>query len=733
MQPNAPITLEGKIERVTYRNKDSHYMIARFRPSGQSAVITVLGHIPEPGPGESLRLSGCWQTHPRYGQQFNVSGFELLLPTGVEEIRESLRSGLIKGIGARTAQRLIDHFKAETLAIIEKEPDRLAEVRGIGLETARRIGTAWQTHHQVRALMLFLQAKELQSVHAMRIYKQYGADALEIVRNHPERVAADIPRVGFHIYVALVRHCEPPMDEVKHALACIQFLLTEASEEGHMYIPRDKLVERCTTAFDLDYHAVREALEVSAEEERIVICPRAPDSPVYLHALHAAEQRIAQRLRAMLCIPVPVPSIDTHSIMAAVVKRLAIQLSEAQMAVVQSVFSGRVVIVTGGPGTGKTTLIRAIAAVFEAMGKTFLLAAPTGRAARRMAEVTGRPAATLHKLLGYNLVEACFERNRDDPLDTQALVVDEVSMIDALLMGSMLEALPLQACLIMVGDVFQLPSVGPGNVLADLIASERVCTFELQEVFRQAAQSPIIANAHRVRHGQMPELMPVANDAPLTPFAFIERNGLDDVARTIVDLCTRRIPDQLGVDGTSDVQVLTPMHKSVVGTVHLNRLLQKTLNPHAVLDAPFGGRFYLNDKVMHLRNNYQKEVFNGQIGTVQSLDHEKGRLIVAYEGRTVIYDEADLDELTLAYAISVHKSQGSEYPIIVLPLVTQHYVMLQRNLLYTALTRARQMVVLIGSTKAVRVAVQADQPRRRQSLLAWRIIDGDQFQPVPGR
>jgi exodeoxyribonuclease V alpha subunit len=727
VQPNAPITLEGQIERITYRSADSHYMIARFRPSGHSAVITVLGHIPEPSPGESLRLSGCWQTHPRYGQQFNISGFELLLPAGVEQIRRYLASGLIKGIGPKTAERLLCHFQADTLDIIEKEPDRLAEVRGIGLETARRIGAAWQAHHQVRALMQVLQANGVQSVHAMRIYKQYGPDALDIIRNHPDRLAIDIPRVGFHIYAALVRQCAQPFDEVRHACVCIRFILDEATEEGHTFVPRDILVERCATAFDLDYHAVREALEQSVVEERIVICPQAPGSPVYLQPLYAAEQRIARRLRAMLSIAAPPPSIDPRQIMATVVKRLAIQLSEAQMAVVQSVFNSRVVIITGGPGTGKTTLIRAIAAVFEAMGKTFLLAAPTGRAARRMAEVTGRPAATLHKLLGYNLAEACFERDQDDPLDTQALVVDEVSMIDTLLMASMLDALPLQACLILVGDVFQLPSVGPGNVLADLIASERVCTFELQEVFRQAAQSPIIANAHRVRQGLLPELMPIAHEAPLTPFAFIERNGLDDVARTIVELCTRRIPDQLGMDGTCDVQVLTPMHKSVVGTVHLNRLLQKTLNPHAGLDAPFGGRFFLKDKVMHLRNNYQKEVFNGEIGTVESLERGESRLVVAYDGRTVIYDEADLDELTLAYAISVHKSQGSEYPIIVLPLVTQHYVMLQRNLLYTALTRARQMVVLVGSAKAVRVAVQADQPGRRQSLLQWRIINGDQL------
>jgi exodeoxyribonuclease V alpha subunit len=407
--------------------------------------------------------------------------------------------------------------------------------------------------------------------------------------------------------------------------------------------------------------------------------------------------------------------------METVVRRMAIQLSEAQLNVLESVFRHRCVIITGGPGTGKTTLIRAIAAIFEAVGRSCLLAAPTGRAARRMAEVTGRTAATLHKLLGYNLAEGCFERDQDDPLDTQALIVDEASMVDAVLMAHLIQALPLQASLILVGDVFQLPSVGPGNVLGDLIDSGAVRTFMLEDIFRQAASSPIVVNAHRVRHGELPELSTLPPGEQLQPFTFIESGSLEEISRTIIELCVHRIPGQLGLDAVRQVQVLTPMHKSAVGTLQLNSDLQSALNPEAAAGSCLAGRFHVRDKVMHLRNNYRKEVFNGEIGTVSAVDPTEKRLVVDYEGRQVSYEESDLDELTLAYAISVHKSQGSEYPVVILPVVTQHYVMLQRNLLYTALTRARDMVILIGSPKAVRIAVQSDQPRRRLSWLAWRL------------
>jgi exodeoxyribonuclease V alpha subunit len=712
-------TLEGQIERITFRSADSHFLIARLRLPGTSSLVTVLGHIPEPRAGETLRLKGRWRSHPRYGQQFEVLSFEVLLPSGVEEIHRYLGSGVIKGIGPKTTERLIGHFKKDTLAVLENAPHRLTEVPGIGPQKARCMGQAWREHHAVRSLMRFLQDLGIKPAYGARIYKTYGPEALEILRDDPYRVAREIPRWGFYVADAIVRGSDAPVDETERARACLEHLLENAAEEGHTHLPKVELESRCADHFELDFEAVRNALELLSAERRIVVDAAAPDCPVYPEPLFAAETDLARRLQALLSIDLPPVGNDGDEarIAAILVRRMAVRLSEAQMAIVQSALHQRVVIITGGPGTGKTTLVRALAAVFEAIGCSNMLAAPTGRAARRMSEVTGRPAVTLHKLLGFNPAEGQFSRDQDDPLETGAVIVDEASMVDLVLMSQLIKALPYTARLILVGDVFQLPSVGPGMVLADLIASRTIRSFELSEVFRQASQSPIVANAHRVRRGELPLLESLAPDAPLTEFTFVEENDPEKLAQTILRLCVDVIPRQLELDGVRDVQVLTPMHKGPLGTLELNRRLQTALNPNA---AKVNG-FRLHDKVMHLRNNYPKEVFNGEIGTVSRLDPDRGALWVDYEGRQVGYEPADLDELALAYAISVHKSQGSEYPVIILPLVTRHYVMLQRNLLYTALTRARRMVILIGSAKAVRVAVQADAPGRRRSLLAWRL------------
>ena len=717
MPDQQPNVLEGQIERITFRSDETHFMIARFRVASAGNKITVLGHFPETRCGETLRLKGRWSTHPRYGQQFKVATFEVLLPSGIEEIRRYLSSGLIRGIGPAITERLIAHFKADTLNVIEREPLRLAEVRGIGAEKSRLIGRAWQEHNAIRALMQYLQEHDIKPAYGAKLYKTYGPEALDVLRHNPYRIAEDIPRIGFYIADAVVRNSQWPVDEVERSKACLRHLIETEAENGHLFVPKHDLEKRCGDQFELDFHAVRSALEHLVHVRQLVVDHTAPEEPVYLQTLYAAETGIAARLQAVLTIPSETADVNDQRIMETVVQRLAIRLSEAQLKILRCVLKQRLVIVTGGPGTGKTTLIQSIAAVLEAAGRSFILAAPTGRAARRVSEVTGRAASTIHKLLGYNILEGHFEYDQDNPLDLDTLIVDEASMIDLLLMEGLVRALPHRAGLVLVGDVFQLPSVGPGTVLADLIASGIVPAIELKDVFRQAAQSPIVANAHRVRRGDLPHLQALAPDAALQEFTFVEQTHPQKLADTLVSLCCEVIPRQQNMDPIRNVQVLTPMHKGPLGTLELNRRLKAALNP----SPQKGSLYHLNDKVMQLRNNYPKSVFNGEIGMVCRIDGQQKRLWVDFDGRTVLYDEVDLDELTLAYAISVHKSQGSEYPVVILVMATQHYVMLQRNLLYTALTRARKMLILVGSAKAVRVAVQADAPNRRRSLLKWRL------------
>ncbi|MCP4746449.1 MAG: ATP-dependent RecD-like DNA helicase [Desulfobacteraceae bacterium] len=714
-------TLEGRIERITYYSEDTHFTIARFSTAGQSAQVTLLGCLPNVAVGESLRVKGTWQEHPRYGQQFRVKHYEVLLPSDVEQIRHYLSSGMIKGIGPTTAERLVNHFGEQVLEVIEKEPQRLTEVQGIGRQTAEQIQEAWQDQHAVRMLMQFLQDCGVKPDYVARIYKTYGNQALKILKEDPYRAAADLPRVGFFIADAIVRHLKLCVDESQRAGACVLHLLESALEEGHMYIGLEDLRQECDFRFELDYYAIETALVNLANDRQIYIDREAPRSAVYLYTLYKAETGIATRVQAMNCVGVQAATIGTDELMEAVLRRLAVMLSEDQRSAVQSSLQQRVVIITGGPGTGKTTLIRAMSAVFDAVGKEHILAAPTGRAARRVSEITGKQAVTLHRLLGLNISDGSFERNQDNPLETGAVIVDEASMVDTVLMGHLLNAMPLNARLILVGDVSQLPSVGPGTVLADLIDSGRFAVFELRQVFRQVAQSPIIVRAHQVRKGELVELMAWTTDDRMSEFTFIECNCPDDIGPWIVELCSKILPE-MGFDGLQDVQTLTPMHKGVAGTLHLNRLLQDKLNPgRGGGFSVAGNEFRLGDKVMHLRNNYQKEVFNGEIGAICKMDKDHRCLTVNYDGREVIYDEGDLDELTLAYAISVHKSQGSEYPVVILPLAAQHYIMLQRNLLYTALTRAQKFVVLVGSAKAYRVAVTTDKPGHRRSLLSWRL------------
>ncbi|BBO68280.1 ATP-dependent RecD-like DNA helicase [Desulfosarcina alkanivorans] len=724
MTPPSDITLAGRIERVTYYNRENHFTIARLRSDENQRIITIKGTMPDPGVGDAIEVRGRWETHARYGQQLRFTGFRELLPATVDGIGNYLKSGFIKGVGPRLVDRIIGHFKADTLTVIETQPERLTEVAGIGKKIARRIVDAWQSHHAARQLMRFLQKAGVSTAHTARLLREYGSNAIDILCNDPYRVAEDIPRIGFGIADAIVRHADTPVDEMDRARACMFHLFEQAVDQGHAYIARDRLFDRCREDFDVDPETGTAALDHMVQAGELVVASEGDGASaplVFPRGLHQAETVIARRISAMQAIPLAETPPDSRLITREVLERLSITLSVQQEEILSRMLAHKVSVITGGPGTGKTTLIRSITAVMEGLKRRVMLAAPTGRAARRLSEVTGRPAATLHKALGYNLADGRFERTEDDPLAADVVVVDEASMVDTLLMAQLIRAVPITATLILVGDVFQLPSVGPGNVLADLIRSRTIMTFELTEIFRQDELSAIVVNAHRVRNGRPPVIVPPDDPDALSEFYFVEQADPERVVQTVVNLCQREIPRRFRMTPIRDIQVLTPMHRGPVGTLNLNRVLQEALNPTGEQVAVMGSRFRVGDKVIHLRNNYRKEVFNGDIGIVDSIDMENERAEVDYDGRKVAYDFVELDELGLAYAISVHKSQGSEYPAVVIPLLTQHYIMLQRNLLYTALTRAKQLVVMIGTTKALDVALRNDRPRQRRSMLAQRL------------
>ena len=717
-------TLEGELERITYSNPETHYTIAKLKTSKTHNMVTIVGSMPAVKPGQFLKIEGIWETHPKYGQQFKIASYEETLPATISGIKKYLASGIVKGIGPSTAHRMISCFGAKTFEIIEKNPERLVEVDGVGPAKAALIGDAWKNNHAARGVMQLLQNSGVKTAYCAKILKTYGADAVNIIRNDPYRLATDIPGIGFYFADRIALTLGVSRDDTQRVRACIIHVIQQFINEGHVFIFENQLVVQCADLFSLEADITRYSIEKLSADGELVI-ENAPDTSenkiVYLKEIHQAETGISNRIKALLSVPVIPPSIDAERISKEVQKKLAIALSREQIDVLEKILSHRVVIITGGPGTGKTTLIRSVNAIFEALGKRVLLAAPTGRAARRLSEVTRRDAKTIHRLLGVNFKDGLFDKNRDNPLDADAVIIDEASMVDTLLMFHLINAVPMTAALILVGDVFQLPSIGPGNVLSDMIKSARTPIFYLKKIFRQAHKSPIVFNAHRIRQGEFPVFKPLDPTEGLSEFYFIEQDDPNTVVTTILELCTKTIPERFNFDPVHDVQILTPMHKGVIGTTHLNQVLQEVLNPNPVIIETRGSTFKIGDKVMHLKNNYQKEVFNGDIGTIRTVDVKENIFSVDFYGRTVSYDFMEMDDISLAYAISVHKSQGSEYPAVILPIMTQHFVLLQRNLLYTAITRGKKLVILIGTKKALAIALKNDTPKKRLSGLAFRL------------
>ena len=745
-----PETLHGIVERITYHNPTSHYAVARLMPTPppgdtrrqtrtQPGAVTIVGYFPVLGVGESLRILGEWVVHPEYGRQFKVEDHELLVPATAEGIERYLASGAVRGVGPVTARRIVQAFGVDALTVVESSPERLTEVEGIGSVRAETIARAMAEHRDTRDVMIFLQSHGVTPGFAGRIYRHYGRRTVGIIRENPYRLADEVHGIGFRTADRLAARLGVEPISPYRLQAGLRYVLGEASAEGHVYLPRDALVEQTCATLDIDALHVDNALATMADEAGVVIeeAPRTPwpagDDPgfigIYLGHLYEAERGAAACLTTLVA---ECSGLDDPQTIQDEIRRLTAtegqHLSPEQADAVELAFTSGVAVITGGPGTGKTTCINCLLRLFEGQGLRAVLAAPTGRAAKRLTEATGREARTIHRLLEYayspDTLTLHFGRDADDPLDAQAVIIDEVSMVDLPLLNHLLQALRPGTRLVLVGDADQLPPVGPGNALRDIIRSGMVPVATLTHIFRQARESLIVVNAHRVNRGEMPILN--VKDAD---FFFVQRDAPEAILEEIIALCSKRLPARVGLDPMCDIQVITPMRRTLIGVDHLNQELQRVLNPrrsgHPELIQ--GGTTYrLDDKVMQIRNDYEKGVFNGDIGQIVVVDLESGELTVSFPDaagpREVRYARGELEELVLAYAISVHKSQGSEYPAVVMPVSTQHYVMLQRNLLYTGITRARRLVTLVGTRKALGIAVRNSGVDQRFSRLASRLV-----------
>jgi exodeoxyribonuclease V alpha subunit len=733
-----PATLEAVLERITYANQETGYTVARVATDRSSDLLTVVGPLLGAQPGESLRLQGRWASHPQYGRQFQVEAYTTVLPATIQGIRRYLGSGLIKGIGPKMAERIVDHFGEDTLRLIEEEPGRLVEVPGLGPKRTQMITIAWAEQQAIKEVMVFLQGVGVSTSLGVRIYKAYRDEAIEVVRREPYRLAAEVWGIGFKTADQLAQRLGIPHDSPQRVKAGLQFALSQATEDGHCYLPETELVAKATELLEVDLGLAGRCLEELVAEEGVVAEPLpAAVSPgvrdgtgraIWLVPFYRAERALAGGLVRLLDMPgdrlAGFQAVDWTVALDWLRQTIGVTLAPEQEAAVKLALTERVAVLTGGPGCGKSYTVRAVVALARAKHAKIALAAPTGRAAKRLGELAGLEAATLHRLLQLRPGgDAAFDR--DHPLDADLLVVDEVSMLDVLLANKLIKAIPPGAHLLFVGDVDQLPSVGAGEVLRDLLAAERLPRVRLTHVFRQAQQSGVVINAHRINAGQPP----ITHG--LDDFFLFAEDDPDRVADLVVEIVANRLPRRFGLDPRQEVQVLCPMHRGLAGAGVLNERLQAALTPgrEGLAERRFGGRVYrVGDKVMQLRNNYDKGtagVFNGSVGVVTALSLEDSELrVLLDEDEEVAYAFDELDELTHAYAVSIHRSQGSEYPCVVVPVTTSAWLMLQRNLLYTAVTRAKQMVVLVGSRRALAKAVRTQGAGRRYTALTQRLRPG---------
>ncbi len=724
---SVPPTVEsiaGLVERVTYHNAENGFCVLRVTVRGHKDLVTIVGNLSMIAAGEHVQASGVWIHDRQHGSQFKAQFLKATPPTSIEGIEKYLGSGMIKGIGPIYAKKLVTAFGTDVFEIIEANPARLREITGIGQSRANQVTKGWADQRIIRDIMLFLHTHKISTARAVRIYKTYGARAIAVITEDPYRLARDIRGIGFVSADTIAQQVGIAKTSLLRARAGISYALTKAMDDGHCGLPQDLLLTSCQELLDIPLELVSQALDAELEIKSVIQATIDQVPCIFLGGLFHAEKAIANKLISLTQSPLPWSTIDTAAAIKWVEEKNQVCLSSTQKHAIEIALTSKVMVITGGPGVGKTTLVNSILKILKAKKLTILLAAPTGRAAKRLFECTGMEAKTIHRLLETNPIKGGFAKNEDSPLVCDLLIIDETSMVDVPLFHAVLKALPVTAALLLVGDIDQLPSVGPGQVLSDLINSNVIPVIRLTEVFRQAATSQIITAAHAINQGMLPNLKLESGDE--SDFYFIEASDPENALAKIIKMLKERIPLKFGFSPFTDIQVLCPMGRGIVGAKNLNVELQKILNPPTEQSINrFGWTYSVGDKVMQIENNYDKNVYNGDIGIIKAISHEESEVTIAYEEkqdeRLVVYDFGECDEIVLAYATTIHKSQGSEYPAVIIPLMMQHYMMLKRNLIYTGITRGKKLVIVVGEKKALAIAVKQRGEQRRWSSLKLRL------------